>query len=115
MKYTTYMLHNFKDIPQIKKLPDEKIRDIEIVGTVLPFKSNNYVVENLIDWSKVPDDPLFIQTFPQKDMLLPEHYQKMKSVLESTADKAEIRKTANESAIPVISPGSMTIMSIIIT
>ena len=96
MKYTTYMLHNFRDIPQIKKLSDEKIHDIEIVGTVLPFKSNNYVVENLIDWSKVPDDPMFIQTFPQKDMLLPEHYAKMESVLNSTNDKAEIRKTANE-------------------
>jgi len=96
MKYTTYMLHNFRDIPQIKKLSDEKIHDIEIVGTVLPFKSNNYVVENLIDWSKVPDDPLFIQTFPQKEMLLPEHYAKMESVLNSTNDKAEIRKTANE-------------------
>ncbi len=96
MKYITYMLHNFKNIPQIKKLSSDKIRDIEIVGTVLPFKSNNYVVENLIDWSNVPDDPMFIQTFPQKDMLLPEHYQKMESVLDSTTDKAEIRKVANE-------------------
>jgi KamA family protein len=96
MNYIAYMLHNFKDIPQIKNLTDEEIRDIEVVGTVLPFKTNNYVVDNLIDWSKVPDDPMFIQTFPQKDMLLPEHYERMEAVLKATDDKAEIKKAADE-------------------
>lgn len=96
MDYIAYMLHNFRDIPQIKELTDEQIHDIEIVGTVLPFKTNNYVIDNLIDWSKVPDDPMFIQTFPQKDMLLPEHYERMESVLKATTDKAEIKKAADE-------------------
>jgi KamA family protein len=96
MNYIAYMLHNFKDIPQIKNLTDGEIRDIEVVGTVLPFKTNNYVVDNLIDWSKVPDDPMFIQTFPQKDMLLPEHYERMEAVLKATDDKAEIKKAADE-------------------
>jgi KamA family protein len=96
MNYTAYSLHNFKDMPQIKRLTDEQIHDIEVVGTVLPFKTNNYVIENLIDWSNIPDDPMFIQTFPQKGMLLPEHYQKMESVLKATTDKAEIKKTADE-------------------
>jgi KamA family protein len=96
MNYTAYSLHNFKDIPQIKRLTDEQIHDIEVVGTVLPFKTNNYVIENLIDWSNVPDDPMFIQTFPQKGMLLPEHYRKMEATLMSTTDKVEIKKTADE-------------------
>ena len=55
MKYQAYALHNFKNIPQIKKLTSEQIHDIEVVGTVLPFKTNNYVVDNLIDWSRVPN------------------------------------------------------------
>jgi KamA family protein len=96
MNYTAYTLHNFKDIPQIKKLNDEQIHDIEVVGTVLPFKTNNYVIDNVIDWSNIPDDPMFIQTFPQKGMLLPEHYQKMEAVLKATTDKVEIKKTADE-------------------
>jgi KamA family protein len=96
MDYTAYMLHNLRDIPQIKNLTDEQIHDIEVVGTVLPFKTNNYVIDNLINWKKVPDDPMFIQTFPQKDMLLPEHYKTMEAVLESTTDKVEIKKAADE-------------------
>jgi KamA family protein len=96
MNYTAYTLHNLKNIPQVKKLSDEQIHDIEVVGTVLPFKTNNYVIDNLIDWSNIPDDPMFIQTFPQKGMLLPEHYQKMEAVLKATTDKAKIKKTADE-------------------
>lgn len=96
MEYKSYMLHNFKTIPQIQFLSDQQIQAIEVVGSVLPFKTNNYVIDNLIDWSKVPDDPIFIMTFPQKDMLVPEHYEKIESLLKSGADKSEIKIAADE-------------------
>jgi KamA family protein len=90
------MLHNFRNIPQLKSVSSEVIEAIEIVGSVLPFKTNNYVIENLIDWSNIPDDPMFILTFPQPDMLIPEHYSKIKSVINNGADKQKIREAANE-------------------
>ena len=49
----SYNLNNFRDIPQIAKLGEQHRFDIEVVGNVLPFKANNYVVEQLIDWDKV--------------------------------------------------------------
>lgn len=96
MKYISYLLHNFKNIPQIKGVDQQYIDDIEIVGSVLPFKTNNYVIENLINWSNIPDDPMFKLTFPQRDMLKLEHYEKMKSVIKSGADKQAIKEAANE-------------------
>ena len=96
MKYNSFMLHNFKNIPQIQSVSSEIIEAIEIVGSVLPFKTNNYVVDNLIDWSKVPDDPMFKLTFPQKEMLLDDDYKKMKSVIDSGAEKHQIKEAANE-------------------
>lgn len=96
MKYVSYLLNNFKNIPQINKIDKQLIGDIEIVGSVLPFKTNNYVVDKLIDWSKVPDDPMFKLTFPQKDMLLPHHYEQMKAVVLNGADKQKIKAVANE-------------------
>jgi len=90
------MLHNFRNIPQIQSVSSEIIEAIEIVGSVLPFKTNNYVVDNLIDWNKVPDDPIFKLTFPQKEMLIPKHYQEMKSVIKNGADKAAIKEAANK-------------------
>ena len=78
MNYKSYMLHNFRTIPQIQNLSEDLIEAIEIVGSVLPFKTNNYVVENLIDWTKVPNDPIFTLTFPRKKMLRPHHFEKIK-------------------------------------
>ncbi len=92
----SYTLANFRDIPQIQQLPEEKQFEMEVVGNVLPFKANNYVVEQLIDWNNIPEDPMFVLTFPQKGMLKPDHYAKMESVLKSGASKKEIADTANE-------------------
>jgi KamA family protein len=96
MTYKSYMLHNFRSIPQVQNLPDDVVEAIEVVGSVLPFKTNNYVVENLIDWNNIPDDPIFILTFPQKGMLLPHHYEKIKGVVKSGASKSEIKNVADE-------------------
>lgn len=69
---------------------------MEVVGNVLPFKANNYVVEQLIDWKNIPNDSMYVLTFPQKGMLRPEHYEKMSTTLKSTSDKKEIAEVANE-------------------
>jgi KamA family protein len=90
MEYTAYTLSNFTSIPQIRKLPEEQRKEIEVVGQVLPFKSNNYVVEHLINWKKVPDDPMFILTFPQREMLPPGRYEILEKLIVEKADEKEI-------------------------
>lgn len=96
MKYKAYTLKTFKKIHQIKRLNEEQIFDIEVVGKVLPFKVNNYVVDELIDWDHFETDPIFILTFPQKDMLSKEHYDRMAKLIREEAPKHEIVKTANQ-------------------
>ncbi len=96
MTYKSYMLHNYKSIPQVANLSDELIEAIDVVGSVLPFKTNNYVVENLIDWKKVPDDPIFTLTFPRKNMLREHHYIIIKNVISNGVSKSEIKEAANK-------------------
>jgi KamA family protein len=95
MKLQFFSLHNFRNIPQICRLSDEEIEAIEVVGNVLPFKTNNYVVDELINWDNIQNDPMFKLTFPQKGMLKPEHYHMMKSVLDRKPDRNEIKNIAN--------------------
>ena len=92
----SYTLSNFRKLPQIQQLSEEKQFEMEVVGNVLPFKANNYVVEQLIDWNNIPKDPIFVLTFPQKGMLKPEHYEKMAAALKNNVDKKEIATIANE-------------------
>ncbi len=68
-KYQAITLNNIETIPQFSKLsPDQKI-ELEVLSSVFPFRSNNYVVEELIDWKNIPADPMFQLTFPQRGML----------------------------------------------
>lgn len=72
------------------------MRSIDVVAHVLPFKTNNYVVNELIDWDNYQNDPIFILNFPQKGMLSPEHFSKMAQAVDAGADAATLRKTADE-------------------
>ncbi len=92
--FQTYTLRNFRQIPQIKRLSPEQIEAVEVVGRVFPFKTNNYVVNELIDWSNIPDDPMYILNFPQKEMLAPDQYDRIAGLLKKNADKNEIDEAA---------------------
>ena len=94
-KYRSFGLHNYREIPQLKRLSEEQLFAMKVVGTVLPFKANSYVVDELIHWDTVPDDPIFVLTFPQKEMLRLEHFEEMAKVLRSGADKKTVDETAN--------------------
>ena len=92
----SFTLANFRDIPQIQNLSEQTQFEMEVVGNVLPFKANNYVVEQLIDWNNIPNDPMYVLTFPQKGMLKAEHFEKMSTTLKNNSDKKEIANIANE-------------------
>lgn len=93
--YKSYALHNFKTIPQVMQLSEKHLREIEVVGQVLPFKTNNYVVDELINWDNVPDDPIFTLTFPRKEMLLPHHYEMVDAAMRAGVSKDELKRVVN--------------------
>lgn len=95
IKYKAYLIHNFRTIPQLEKLSKQDLDDIEVVGNVLPFKVNNYVIDELIDWDNYQTDPIFRLTFPQKEMLEEADFEEMKKTLAETTDKAIIKEVAD--------------------
>lgn len=96
-KYQNYTLKNFRNIPHVEeKLTEDEKFAIEVVGNVLPFKANNYVVEQLIDWDNYANDPIFILTFPQKDMLKPEHFDRVAHLLKSGVSRADLKTEVNK-------------------
>lgn len=85
-KYCVFALKTFRQIPQINKLTPEQRFAIEVVGNVLPFRVNNYILDELIDWDDIPNDPIFRLTFPQKEMLSPHHFKQMADALRNDAN-----------------------------
>lgn len=94
IRYEAIGVHNIAKAPQWNKLSSDLRKSVEVVARVLPFRTNRYLMEHLIDWSKAPDDPIFQLVFPQRDMLEPEQYLDLETRLRNGASK--------ESLAPVI-------------
>lgn len=88
-RYKAYTLNNIETLPQWSRLSSAEKEAVHVVGNVLPFKTNNYVVEELIDWDNVPGDPMFVLNFPQPEMLEAQHYDRMRHALAKGPHSAE--------------------------
>ena len=95
-KLKFYGLKDIDRIPQLQRLSESERFEIKVVAHVLPFRTNNYVIEELIDWENIPDDPIFQLNFMQRAMLKPEHFAKMAALLKRNPSPKEITKVANE-------------------
>ena len=94
-KYHAYNIRNFRTIPQMQYLSEDEKMAIEVVGRVLPFKANNYVVNELINWDNYENDPIYKLTFPQKEMLEVENFHLISDLLKK-GNKEELKKEINE-------------------
>lgn len=93
-RFSVYDRRSLTKIPQIEAMPREEREAMLAVSAVLPFRVNPYVVDSLIDWSRVPDDPMFRLTFPQREMLEPDDFETMVSLVRSGASEEEVRAAA---------------------
>ncbi len=93
-KYKVYTEKNVGQIPQLQALPRVELTALKAVATVLPFRVNEYVLERLIDWNDVPDDPIFQLTIPQRGMLAPDDFERMYRLVRSGAPEDEIKVAA---------------------
>src|SRR5262245_28140998 len=90
-----YGIQDIDTLPSLQRLPSEERFAMKVVASVLPFRVNNYVVEELIDWDNIPADPLFQLTFPQRDMLLPHHFETLARAMRRGASPQMIKSLAN--------------------
>jgi KamA family protein len=90
-----YTLKDLDRAPLAERLSVRQREAIRVVGHVLPFRANDYVVEELIDWSLVPEDPIFQLTFPQAGMLSFEERLRVGKAL-AAGNREQIRREVSE-------------------
>lgn len=90
----TYSHERLAALARDRGMSDEYLRDLRIVSSVLPFKVNEYVADQLVDWSAAPDDPIFRLTFPHRDMLPPEIFDSIRALHDADAPRDVLRKAA---------------------
>jgi KamA family protein len=88
--FVVYTARDLARIEPLARLSAEQRFEMQVVSSVLPFRVNQYVVDELIDWDAAPDDPLFQLTFPQRGMLEETHFDEIAGLLRRNADKSEL-------------------------
>ena len=73
--------HHLDSIAERYRLSPEQRDTIAVHSAVLPFRTNSYVLDELIDWASVPDDPMFQLVFPQPGMLSRVHERQARDLL----------------------------------
>jgi KamA family protein len=84
--FKAYGAANLDQIPQVQHLGEEQKFAIKVLAKVLPFRVNQYVLDELIDWTNIPNDPIFQLTFPQPGMLEACDFNRIADLLRSDAD-----------------------------
>lgn len=84
--YTEKSIHRS---PHYAKLSTDQRHALRVVAQVLPFRVNEYVLDELIDWSCIPEDPIFQLTFMQREMLEKDDFDAVSRALE-VGDRARL-------------------------
>ncbi len=95
-RFQVFTARNMDKIPGLDRMPEEERFAMRVVANVLPFRVNEYVINELIDWEKAPDDPIYQLTIPQRGMMAPELFDRMADVLRREAPREEVNRVAWE-------------------
>ncbi|MDY6980902.1 MAG: lysine 2,3-aminomutase [Pseudomonadota bacterium] len=93
-RFLVYTERHLDKIAPLKKLSEQQCFEMRVVASVLPFRVNQYVIDELIDWNNIPGDPVFQLTFPQRGMLSEADFERMAEVVRS-GDRTRIQTVAS--------------------
>jgi len=95
-RFRAYTAKHLDELTARAGLSHEDRLAVRAVGAVLPFRTNSYVVEDLIDWAAAPDDPIYRLVFPQADMLPADDLRCIADLLACGASDVDISAAAHE-------------------
>ncbi len=95
-RFRPYTRKHIDAIAKRHGLTHEQTIAMKAVSWVLPFRTNEYVLEHLIDWGSVPDDPIFQLTIPQAGMLDAADFAHMSNLVRSEASTEELKAEARK-------------------
>jgi len=95
-RYRALTRSDLDSIAPLQRLPVAERIAMKAVAAVWPFRTNQYVVDELIDWHRVPDDPIFRLVFPQRGMLPESDLLRMVELVGAGADDRTIEAAAHQ-------------------
>lgn len=94
-KFIAVGINDIENIPQLSWLNEQQRNEIKAVSEIYPFRTNPYVLNELINWELGVNDPIFKLNFPHREMLHEEDYNQIVCA-KRTMDATGFRSVVNE-------------------
>ena len=107
-KLCIYNRKNFRLLVSRYAIPERLAQGIELAANIFPFRVNSYVAKELIDWHRIPKDPIFQLTFSQPEMLNPLVRRRMDLVIATGGGQKRLKEIARLSQLDLNVPVSYT-------
>jgi KamA family protein len=95
-KFKPYTRQTIRQAPQWELLTPEQQEAVQVISHVLPFRTNQYVLDQLIDWDNIPDDPIYRLVFPHRDMLPAHEYWQLRDLVLVKQDDAAAQQLVRQ-------------------
>jgi L-lysine 2,3-aminomutase len=95
-RYRAYGRRHIDRLPEMRQLSDEQLIALKTASTVLPFRVNEYVLRELIDWDDIPNDPIYQLTFPQAGMLDRNDFIRLEDMVVQGKEGERLRRAVHD-------------------
>jgi L-lysine 2,3-aminomutase len=95
-RFRAYGRRHIDHLPEIRHLSTEQRVALKAASTVLPFRVNDYVLRELIDWDDIPKDPIYQLTFPQAGMLDRADFLRLEDMVVRGEEGDRLRRLAHD-------------------
>lgn len=96
MEMISYNYDKLLRFKQVKKLTEKQLFDLQVVSTILPFKVNNYIINELINWDDIENDPMFTLYFMNKKMLKEDQFNLAADIYRKNLSDSEKNRIIKE-------------------
>ena len=93
-RFRPYGRKHIDVLPQLEGISRDQQIALKAVSAVVPFRVNEYILDELIDWDDIPADPIYQLTFPQAGMLDHSEFLRMQDLVVSGADRGQLQRSA---------------------
>lgn len=94
-KYKAISIHDLPHIKQTASLDQKRMEELTTLGKIYPFRTNEYVLDELINWDDFENDPIYRLNFPVKEMLTESDYDIILAAQKNLAPE-ELKKVIRE-------------------
>ncbi len=90
-RFRAYGPRHIDEIAQRYGMSGDMRDTVRLISEVLPFRVNEYVLDQLVDWAAIPEDPIFRMVFPQRGMLPEDDIGRLAKLVDDPSAKRELR------------------------